>query len=382
MLRIQIKKQLGELTLDTDLELPMHGISALFGRSGAGKTSLVNLIGGLQQPDQGRIAVGERVLFDSKQGLNLAPEKRKVGYVFQDARLFPHYRVRGNLNYGNRNKNTQQFDAIIELLGIEHLLERFPSALSGGEKQRVAIGRALLSNPALLLMDEPLASLDGPRKSELLPYLERLSNEVQLPILYVSHNLDEILRLADQLILLDKGKVVENGPLAEVWSSSAMIPWLPEQDSSVVLEASLAEQHPDYEMSRIALCQQTGQSQDPLSSQHASLWTSRIDAPIGCKIRIRIHARDVSLVREMPKQSSIRNILPVTIREITSKTNADNCLITLQAGSAMVRSNITRWAAEDLNLQIGDSLFAQIKGMSVSREDLASAMPRTQMPQV
>lgn len=373
MLKIQIKKQLGELALDTDLKLPMHGISALFGRSGAGKTSLVNLIGGLQQPDQGRIAVGERVLFDSEQGLNLAPEKRKVGYVFQDARLFPHYRVRGNLNYGNRNNNTQQLDAIIELLGIEHLLERFPSALSGGEKQRVAIGRALLSNPALLLMDEPLASLDGPRKSELLPYLERLSNEVQLPILYVSHNLDEILRLADQLILLDKGKVVENGPIAEVWSSSAMIPWLPEQDTSVVLEASLAEHHPDYEMSRIALCQQTGHSQDPLSSQNPGLWTSRIDAPIGCKIRIRIHARDVSLVREMPKQSSIRNILPVTIREITSKTNADNCLITLQAGSAIVRSNITRWAADDLNLQIGDSLFAQIKGMSVSREDLASA---------
>lgn len=372
MLKIQIKKQLGELALDTDLELPMQGISALFGRSGAGKTSLVNLIGGLQQPDQGRIAVGERVLFDSEQGLNLSPEKRKIGYVFQDARLFPHYRVRGNLNYGNRNKNTQQFDAIIKLLGIEHLLERFPSALSGGEKQRVAIGRALLSNPALLLMDEPLASLDGPRKSELLPYLERLSNEVQLPILYVSHNLDEILRLADQLILLDKGKVVENGPLAEVWSSSAMIPWLPEQDSSVVLEASLAEQHPDYEMSRIALCQQTGHAPDPLSSQLAGLWTSRIDAPIGCRIRIRIHARDVSLVREMPKQSSIRNILPVTIREITSKTNANNCLVTLQAGSAMVRSNITRWAADDLNLQIGDSLFAQIKGMSVSREDLAS----------
>lgn len=381
MLKIQIKKQLGELALDTDLELPMHGISALFGRSGAGKTSLVNLIGGLQQPDQGRIAVGEKVLFDSEQGINLPPEQRYIGYVFQDARLFPHYRVRGNLNYGNRNKNTKQFGAITELLGIEHLLERFPSALSGGEKQRVAIGRALLSNPAMLLMDEPLASLDGPRKAELLPYLERLSNEVQLPILYVSHNLDEILRLADQLILLDKGKVVQNGPLAEVWSSSEMAPWLPLQDSSVVLEATLAEHHQHYSMSRIKLCQlssarqshQPGTDKSPKLDMSPSLWTSRIDAPAGCQVRIRIHARDVSLVRQQPQQSSIRNILPVEINQIDINSESDNCLITLQTGSVAIRSNITRWASDELNLQVGDQLYAQIKGMSVSRDDWVTA---------
>ncbi len=360
MLRIQVQQRLGDLQLDTDLALPMRGVSALFGRSGAGKTSLVNLLSGLSQPDQGLIAIGDFQLYNSARGLNLAPEKRHIGYVFQDARLFPHYSVRGNLNYGNTRQDTQQFATIVELLGIEHLLSRLPASLSGGEKQRVAIGRALLSNPQMLLMDEPLASLDEPRKAELLPYLERLAKDVNIPILYVSHNLDEILRLADTLILLDAGKVVQCGPLADVWSSPEMLPWLPEGDLSVVLEATLAEQHPDYRMSRLAL------------SAGVNLWTARIAAPLLSPVRVRIHARDVSLVRQPPQQSSIRNILPVKIQQLTLSHCNEQCLVTLQAGSCRIKATISRWAADELNLTVGDALFAQIKGMSVSQSDWVS----------
>lgn len=359
MLRIELEKQLGDLSLQTDLVLPMQGISAIFGRSGAGKTSLVNLVGGLQAPDRGVISIGERTLFDRAAGINLPPEQRRIGYVFQDSRLFPHFRVRGNLNYGNRLKNPDQFNTVTELLGIEHLLNRYPASLSGGEKQRVAIGRALLSSPSMLLMDEPLASLDEPRKAELLPYLERLAKEIKLPILYVSHNLDEILRLANQLILLDQGKVVQQGPLAEVWSSPQMAPWLPQQDSSVVLEASLIHHHPVYAMSQLRL-----------DSNHM-LWTSHIDAPLHSPVRLRIHARDVSLTREQPASSSIRNILPATIAEIESHSE-DNCLVSLQVGDCIIRSNISRWACQELLLKPGDQLYAQIKGMSVSRNDLVS----------
>lgn len=360
MLNIQIKKQLGTLQLETDLQLPAQGISAIFGRSGAGKTSLVNLLSGLERPDEGLITLGERTLFDSGQGIMLPPEKRRIGYVFQDARLFPHFRVSGNLKYANRNPDPSQFDQIVRLLGLEHLLDRYPASLSGGEKQRVAIARALLSNPDMLLMDEPLASLDEPRKAEFLPYLEQLVQQIQLPVLYVSHNLEEILRLADQLVLIDSGKVVCQGPLAEVWSSPQMQPWQPDQDISTVVETHLARQHPDYPMTCLNL------------DNGISLWTSYIDAPLDTPVRLRIHARDISLVRTEPEQSSIRNIIPVRVSAIENPTSNDNRVIRLQAGNCELRCNITAWAADELKIKTGDSLFAQIKGMSVTRNDWIS----------
>ncbi|GAE12657.1 molybdate ABC transporter ATP-binding protein ModC [Yersinia pseudotuberculosis NBRC 105692] len=207
MLELNFSQQLGDLHLQVATDLPAQGITAIFGLSGAGKTSLINVIGGLTRPQQGRVILNGRVLVDAEKNIYLPPEKRRVGYVFQDARLFPHYRVRGNLQYGMAASMRGQFDAIVGLLGIEPLLNRFPFTLSGGEKQRVAIGRALLTSPELLLMDEPLASLDLPRKRELLPYLERLAQDVNTPILYVSHSMDEILRLADQVVVMDAGKV-------------------------------------------------------------------------------------------------------------------------------------------------------------------------------
>ena len=221
MLELDFSQQLGDLNLNVRADLPAQGITAIFGLSGAGKTSLINAIGGLTRLQQGRIALNGRTLVDTAAGLCLPPEKRRIGYVFQDARLFPHYRVRGNLQYGMAAGMRAQFNTIVELLGIGPLLNRLPLTLSGGEKQRVAIGRALLTAPELLLMDEPLASLDLPRKRELLPYLERLAQDVNIPILYVSHSLDEILRLAERVMVLDRGEVRAFGGLEAVCQQRA-----------------------------------------------------------------------------------------------------------------------------------------------------------------
>ena len=214
MLELNFSQTLGTHCLTLNETLPASGITAIFGVSGAGKTSLINAISGLTKPQSGRIVLNGRVLNDVEKGVCLTPEKRRVGYVFQDARLFPHYKVRGNLRYGMAKSMTGQFNKLVALLGIEPLLDRLPGSLSGGEKQRVAIGRALLTAPELLLLDEPLASLDIPRKRELLPYLQRLAREINIPMLYVSHSLDEILHLADKVMVLENGQVKAFGSLA------------------------------------------------------------------------------------------------------------------------------------------------------------------------
>ena len=220
MLEVHVRRKQGNFTVDADFSAAKKGITALFGPSGAGKTSIVNMVAGLCRPDKGRISINSQCLFDESRGIDMPPEKRRIGYVFQDARLFPHLSVRANLIYGMRLlKKTQQyvhFDQVVELLGIESILDRRPARLSGGEKQRVAIGRALLCSPVLLLMDEPLASLDGRRKSEVLPFIRRLSVDFSTPILYVSHLIDEIALLADYLVLLKNGSVAASGRFKDI----------------------------------------------------------------------------------------------------------------------------------------------------------------------
>ena len=219
---IAVTRRQGSFTIDAAFQGAESGVTALFGQSGAGKTSVVNMVAGLLRPDAGRIAINGLCLFDSDRGIDLPPEKRRIGYVFQDGRLLPHLSVRSNLTYGMRRTPTQQrfvkFDAVVELLGINHLLDRRPSRLSGGEKQRVAIGRALLTSPALLLMDEPLASLDAGRKAEVLPFIMQLGHEFAVPILYVSHALDEILNLAAHMVIMEQGRVLACGALADLMS--------------------------------------------------------------------------------------------------------------------------------------------------------------------
>lgn len=351
MLELAFTQQLGEHSLTLDLSLPARGITAIFGVSGAGKTSLINAIAGLTQPQNGRIVLNNRVLSDTAQRLHLPPEKRRVGYVFQDARLFPHYRVRGNLLYGIHKTQRNQFDALVALLGIEHLLDRFPASLSGGEKQRVAIGRALLTAPELLLMDEPLASLDLPRKRELLPYLQALARRLEIPLLYVSHSLDEVLQLADNVLVLENGAVKAFGPLEQVWSSSAMRPWLPRADQSSVLRVQVLEQHPHYPMTALSL-----------GDQH--IWVSRIDQPLRTPLRIQIRATDVSLSLQPPHNSSIRNVIPAQVEELLEID--DQVEVKLRIGQSELWARITPWARDELMIKPGLWLYAQIKGVSVS----------------
>ncbi|MCX8957252.1 molybdenum ABC transporter ATP-binding protein ModC [Erwinia psidii] len=351
MLALNFTQRLGDHLLKINAQLPSKGITAIFGVSGAGKTSLINAIGGLSQPQEGRIVLNGRVLSDAENGVYLPPEKRRAGYVFQDARLFPHYRVRGNLAYGMTRSMRSQFDPLVRLLGIEHLLDRFPASLSGGEKHRVAIGRALLTAPEILLMDEPLASLDLLRKRELLPYLQSLAKQVEIPILYVSHSLDEIVHLADNVLLLDNGEVKALDTLEKVWASSAMRPWLPYADLSSVLRVQVLEQHPHYAMTALSL-----------GDQH--IWVSRVDAPLKTPMRIRIQSADVSLVLQPPANSSIRNVIPAQVAELVEV--GQQIEVKLLVGLSEIWARITPWAKDELMIKPGMWLYAQIKSVAIT----------------
>lgn len=351
MLELNFSQTLGTHRLEINETLPGQGITAVFGVSGAGKTSLINAISGLTRPEEGRIVLNERVLTDAGKQFYLPPEKRRVGYVFQDARLFPHYRVRGNLKYGMAKSMAGQFDKLVALLGIESLLDRFPWSLSGGEKQRVAIGRALLTAPELLLLDEPLASLDIPRKRELLPYLQRLASEINIPMLYVSHSLEEILHLADKVLVLDGGKVKAFGNLEEVWGSSVMHPWLPKEQQSSVLKVTVLEHHPHYAMTALAL-----------GDQH--LWVNKLDKPLQAPLRIRIQASDVSLALQPPVNSSIRNVLRAKVAQCFD--DEGQVEVQLEVGSRTLWARISPWARDELAVKPGQWLYAQVKSVSIT----------------
>lgn len=351
MLELNFTQMLGNHRLTVNETLPGSGITAIFGVSGAGKTSLINAISGLTRPQHGRIALNDRVLSDTETETFLPPEKRRIGYVFQDARLFPHYKVRGNLKYGMAKEMAGQFDKLVTLLGIEPLLDRFPGTLSGGEKQRVAIGRALLTAPELLLLDEPLASLDVPRKRELLPYLQRLAREINIPMLYVSHSLEEILHLADKVLVLEQGEVKAFGSLEEIWGSSVMHPWLPPEQQSSVLKVTVLEHHPHYAMTALAL-----------GDQH--LWVNRVEKPLQTPLRIRIQASDVSLVLQPPLQSSIRNILRARVAQCYDDNGQVE--VQLEVGSRTLWARISPWARDELAIKPGLWLYAQIKSVSIT----------------
>lgn len=351
MLELNFSQTLGDHCLTINESLPPSGITAIFGVSGAGKTSLINAISGLTKPQKGRIVLNNRVLNDAEKNICLSPEKRRVGYVFQDARLFPHYKVRGNLRYGMAKSMAGQFDKLVSLLGIEGLLDRLPGGLSGGEKQRVAIGRALLTAPELLLLDEPLASLDIPRKRELLPYLQRLAREINIPMLYVSHSLDEILHLADKVLVLEEGNVKAFGNLEDVWGSSVMHPWLPKEQQSSILKVTVLEHHPHYAMSALAL-----------GDQH--LWVNKLDLPLQSPVRIRVQASDVSLVLQPPVQTSIRNVLRAKVVQCFDDNGQVE--VQLEVGGRTLWARISPWARDDLAVKPGQWLYAQIKSVSIT----------------
>lgn len=351
MLELNFTQTLGSHCLTINETLPASGITAIFGVSGAGKTSLINAISGLTTPEKGKIVLNHRVLNDSEKRICLSPDKRRIGYVFQDARLFPHYKVRGNLRYGMAKSMAGQFDKLVALLGIEPLLDRLPASLSGGEKQRVAMGRALLTAPELLLLDEPLASLDIPRKRELLPYLQRLAREINIPMLYVSHSLDEILHLADKVLVLEDGRVKAFGNLEDVWGSSVMHPWLPQDQQSSIFKVTVLEHHPHYAMTALAL-----------GDQH--LWVNKLDRPAQSPVRIRVQASDVSLVLQQPVQTSIRNVLRAKVMQCYD--DKGQVEVQLDIGGRTLWARISPWARDDLAVKPGLWVYAQIKSVSIT----------------
>ncbi|MBI3446270.1 MAG: molybdenum ABC transporter ATP-binding protein [Magnetospirillum sp.] len=361
MLDLAVTRRQGDFHLDVRL-CAGPGVTALYGRSGSGKTSVINMVAGLSRPDSGHITVDGRVLFDSAAGIDLAPETRRLGYVFQEHRLFPHLSVRGNLEFGMKRlaaaERTQSFDQVVEVLGVEHLLDRHPSKLSGGEKQRVAIGRALLASPRILLMDEPLAALDPARKAELLPFIAQLSRRFSTPILYVSHSMDEVLRLADTLALMDQGRMAAAGPLEVLLSDPGLRPLTGRYEAGAVVSAIIASHDSSFGISR-------------LSFPGGTLLVSQSELPVGARIRVRIHARDIAIAIDAPERVSIRNVLPASV---VSVSPADSFLVdvVLACGPTRLWVQITALAQAQLNLAAGMRVHALVKALTIARGDVAS----------
>lgn len=347
----------GNFLLDLDLQLPGRGVTALLGHSGSGKTSFLRCVAGLERAQEGFLEVNGDPWQDSARGHFLPTHRRALGYVFQEASLFEHLSVRRNLEYGLKRIPARErkvaLDQALELLGIGHLLERMPARLSGGERQRVGIARALLTSPGLLLMDEPLAALDLKRKAEILPYLKRLHDELDIPILYVSHSPDEVARLADHLVVLEEGKALASGPIGDLLARLDL-PQAHEEDAGVVVEGEVRGYDADYRLLDLTLAP----GGLPLRITHPPV-------PPGSLLRIRIQARDVSLNLERPAHSSILNLLPVTVQDQRDADNDAHVMVRLDMQGTPLLARITRYSRDQLGLHQGQRLWAQIKSVAL-----------------
>lgn len=339
MLEVAFRHAFPGLDLDVAFQAPA-GVTALFGPSGCGKTTTVNAIAGLMRPDRGRIVLDGRELTD------LPPQARRIGYVFQDARLFPHMTVAANLRYPSRWRRgaARDFDRVTQMLGLEPLLERRPATLSGGERQRTAIGRALLSDPALLVMDEPLAALDQARKAEIMPWLERLRDQVRLPILYVSHSVPEVLRLTTTVVLMRAGRVTHAGPLTEVLANPDLAPQLGAREAGALIRARIIGHEPDG-LTRVA-------------TSGGEMLLPQTGAP-GDKLRLRILAHEVILSRQPPTGLSALNVLPVRV------LHTRGGLVQLALGDERMLAQVTPRSVQTLDLQPGTSCHAIVKTVSI-----------------
>ena len=356
-LKVDIKKSVNGFELRADF-LASEGITVLFGPSGSGKTSLINAVAGLARPDSGRLALGDRVLFDSAAGVNLPVHKRGVGYVFQDARLFPQLSVEGNLNYGRKlaaePPSGAEFDRIVKLLGIGGLLSRRPAKLSGGEAQRVALGRALLSGPKILLADEPLAALDSARKGDLLPYFERLRDEGGLPILYVTHSVSELGRLANHVVTLEAGQASGLRAPSDVLADPRLVPG-GVRGVGAVINAVVVAHHAD------------GLSE--LSAGGLPLFLPKVTQTTGASLRVRIAASDVILSRHKPEGLSALNILPAKVIGLR-EGGGPGAIVALETAAGQIQARITRRSAKALGLDVGLDAYAIVKTVSIAQEDV------------
>lgn len=335
--------------LEVNLCLPGRGITAVFGASGAGKTSFLRCLAGLERP-QGRLRVLGELWQDEQHFLPV--HRRPLGYVFQDPGLFPHLDVAGNLRYAKRRAwSTSSADDVVELMGLAPLLDRLPQQLSGGERQRVAIARALLVRPRLLLMDEPLAALDAARKREILPYLERLHAHQSMPVIYVSHSLDEVARLADQIVVLEQGRVKAQGAAVQI------LPGLAEtgaDEQGVLVEARVVERDTDWHLLRLEFA-------------GGSLWVPDNGKTLDASVRLHIFARDVSLSRDEQPRSSILNRLAARIEAIEDEPDGPQALVRLRVGETLVLARLTRRSVNELQLGCGQGVWAQIKSVALVR---------------
>jgi len=340
-----------QFELDVDVRIPMHGITGVFGESGAGKTSLLRCIAGLEQATKSRLVVDGDTWQDDDVDFSRPIHQREIGYVFQEPRLFGHLDVRRNLEYGQRRTRRRviEFDDVVALLGLETMLDRNIDTLSGGEAQRVAIGRALLRAPRFVLMDEPLASLDRARREEILPFLDRLHAQLAVPIIYVSHSIEEVTRLCDHLLVMEGGRLVAEGHLQQVLLQ-VNVRALGGDEAGAVVHANVAEYDADYDLTRVAF-------------DGGKMWISGRHEP-DADLRLRIRANDVSLCREAPKATTILNVLPATI-ELIEPDGGSSELLQLAIGNERILARVTRRSRTQLGLQPGDQVLAQIKSVAV-----------------
>lgn len=357
MIEVRLHLKYTGFALDVELQLPGRGVTALFGPSGSGKTTCLRCIAGLARAADGVVQINDEVWQDSRNGVFVPPHKRALGYVFQEASLFPHLSVQANLAFGfkriPRAQRRVKMAQATELLGIAHLLARDPQHLSGGERQRVGIARALLTSPRLLLMDEPLAALDSQRKNEILPYLERLHDELDIPVLYVSHAQDEVARLADHLVLLGDGKALASGPIGETLARLDL-PLARGDDAGVVVTGRVIAYDEHYQLLTLQL-------PDCLSQ----IRVAHTPMALGTQLRVKIQARDVSLSHQAHTHSSILNRLPVTVIQDVAADNSAHALVRLDAAGTPLLARITRFSRDQLNVQPGQVLWAHIKAVAV-----------------
>ena len=361
MLEVDIEHRLADFALDIHFHAG-RGLTALFGRSGAGKTSVINAIAGLLRPHRGRIVIDGSVLLDTERAICVPTHRRRIGYVFQEGRLFPHLTVRQNLLFGRwfapvRERRATHLDDVVDLLDIAPLLDRRPGRLSGGEKQRVAIGRALLASPRLLLMDEPLASLDARRKEEILPYLERLRDEARVPIVYVSHSIAEVTRLATTIVLISAGQVHAVGPVREVMGRAELYPLAGRFEAGAVLGVRIAAHDQRWNLTE-------------LTGDFGKLTVPRLDAPVGTALRVRIRARDVILALTRPTGISALNVLAAEVERLVP-IEEGALEVQLRLGGERLLARVTRRSGEALGLAAGREVFALIKTVAIDRRSLS-----------
>ena len=355
ILEVRLRHRFDAFALDAEFRVDRPGVTALFGPSGAGKSTIADAVAGLFRPVEGRLAIGEQVVFDSRAHIFVPPRARRIGYVFQDPRLFPHMTVENNLRFGWRRArsraNAEEISRVIEMLGLEPLLARKPVRLSGGEKSRVALGRALLSSPNLLILDEPLAALDAARKSEILPWFEKLRSRATVPMIYVTHSVDEVARLADTVVLIREGRVAAYGSAFDLLPDLEFTGLTGENPIGAVFPAKIASHRDPEGLSELAF-------------DGGMLFVPRLNRPIGAPLRVRLKAEDVMLARTMPSDISANNVLSAKVAA-TRNAGGVHADVQLACGGVKIVARITRASLDRLEIQTGMPLFAVVKSVTV-----------------